>query len=83
MPSGADGSAACFAWTARAAGLGPAYLVALGGALAVLVTGSVRYVRAPSARTANLRPAVEAFAVVASLGLVLALALARGVTILR
>lgn len=77
------GSAACFAAVARAAGrgLGPGYGygLALGAALALVILSCARFLRAPSPRSANLRPAVEAYAVVASAGLVLALALHRGI----
>jgi hypothetical protein len=72
------GSAACFAAVARAAGLGPGYpLLVSAGALGVALACG-RFLLAPSAESANLRPAVEAYAVVASAGLVVALALSRG-----
>lgn len=75
----AAGAAACFVAVARASGLGPVYPVAVLGALAVVLVRCTRFLRAPSARTADLRPAVELFTVVASGGLVAALAVSRGV----
>jgi hypothetical protein len=63
----------------RAAGLLPALLVAvLAAALGWVALACGRFLAAPSARTAELRPAVELYAVVASGGLVVALAVARG-----
>jgi len=72
-------SAACLGWTAVAAGAPFAYLGVLGLALALVAGACLRFLRAPSARTAHLRPAVEAFAVLAAGGLATALALGRGV----
>jgi 4-hydroxybenzoate polyprenyltransferase len=72
-------SAACFARISRACGLGPAYPLLLLLALAAVLVACTRFLLAPSARTANLRPAVEAYAVASAGGLTLALALSRGV----
>lgn len=73
------GAAAGLAYVGRASGLGPAYPAALGAAVLLVAGASLRFLRAPSPRTSRLRPYVEVFAAVGSGGLVLALALARGV----
>jgi len=74
----AAGSAACFAAVSRASGLGAAYPAVLLAALAVVVLACARFLLAPSPRSADLRPAVETYAVLASGGLALALAAERG-----
>ncbi|HVI96639.1 MAG TPA: hypothetical protein VM753_21645 [Anaeromyxobacter sp.] len=74
-------SAASFAWTARACGVGLPYAVAVAAALAGVVAASLRFLARPSPRTsARLRGPVEVFAAVAAGGLVAALVFARGVT---
>jgi 4-hydroxybenzoate polyprenyltransferase len=72
-------SAACFARVSRASALGPLYPALVLAALLLVLGSCLRFLARPSARTARLRPAVEIYALVASGGLVLALALSRGV----
>ena len=72
-------SAACFARVSRGSGLGPAYPLLVLLALVAVFAACTRFLIAPSSRTAGLRPAVELYAVVSAGGLMLALALSRGV----
>jgi 4-hydroxybenzoate polyprenyltransferase len=72
---------ACLVLVARAAGLGwafPAIVVAVGAAV---VGACVRFVVRPTTRGANLRPITEAFGLVATVGLTVALVVTRGVVL--
>ncbi|BDG01289.1 UbiA prenyltransferase family protein [Anaeromyxobacter oryzae] len=76
-------SSVLLAAAGRAAALGPAYAALLAAAAAPPVIAAGLLLRAPSpAGARRLRPAVEAHALAAALGLVLAAARARGVALL-
>jgi 4-hydroxybenzoate polyprenyltransferase len=72
-------SAACLARVSRGSGLGPAYPLMVLAVLVVVLAACTRFLLRPSSRSANLRPAVELFAIATSAGLVVAVALTRGV----
>lgn len=74
-------SAGCLAWAALRAELSWIYVGLLLAAAAAVVGAVLLLVVAPSARRANLRPLVEAYTVVAQVGLVIALAASRGVAL--
>ena len=65
-------SAAMLTAFARHVGLHVALPVAVFAAAALVWIGAVRFVLAPSARTANLRPLADVYALVSTLGLVIA-----------
>jgi hypothetical protein len=69
----------CHLVVASAAGLGPAFPVVAGLAALLAVGACARFRLAPSTASANLRPFVEVHVVAVTVGLPLALALARGV----
>jgi 4-hydroxybenzoate polyprenyltransferase len=72
-------SAACTIAASRAAGLGLTYPIVLAvGALAP-VLGAIRFLVHPTRASANLRPAVELFAMTTWAGLPIAIAVTRGV----
>jgi hypothetical protein len=74
-------SAGCVLWVGARAELHPAYLIAVGVAAAVTLGAFARFRLAPSARTSNLRPYVEAFAGVVNVGAVVALVAKWGVAL--
>lgn len=70
---------ACYVFVARAAGLGWAFPVAVMMAAAIVIGACVRFRVSPSAASANLRPFAEMYALIVTVGLPVALILARGV----
>lgn len=73
-------AAACALRVALVVGISPAFPAAVvAAALAVLVACALFRLR-PSARTANLRPVVELFTLVTTVGLPVALAITRGLS---
>lgn len=69
---------ACAVFVARASGLGWAFPAAAGMAAAIVIGACIRFRVAPSAATANLRPFAEMYALIVTVGLPVALVLARG-----
>ncbi len=72
-------STGCLAWVSRAVELSWIYTGLLLAAGAAVVGSCLLLQVAPTARRANLRPVVEGYTVVAQVGLVIALAVPRGV----
>jgi 4-hydroxybenzoate polyprenyltransferase len=72
-------SVVSYGLVARGAGLGPAYPAAVALSAAIGVAACLRFRAAPRSNWANLRPFVEAHAVVATVGLVVALVLRWGI----
>ncbi|HYV44491.1 MAG TPA: hypothetical protein VFA20_06490 [Myxococcaceae bacterium] len=72
--------AACALQVAGAVGLGRAFPVAVVAAALVVIGACARFRLRPTARSANLRPVVELFALVTTVGLPVALVIARGWT---
>jgi hypothetical protein len=77
------GSAGCLIPVAGAAGLGGVYVGIVAAAVVVVVGACIRLLIRPSRSAANLRPFVECYALVVTLGFVAALAAHQGIAVLN